>query len=296
MNKGNFTAKNNFPVSTYTYDFLQQMSHLAGKLAALGGVSYILSGCEVNGTNVSEGVVVINGEVLLFEAGTLKDKVVIQEVRTDDHFAGVDYPEAYILRTAKFADVGDYNWVDFVQVLTNKQLQERIESIKGDEPGIVKMWAGQISKIPEEYRLCNGDELLIADYPLLFGNVGTSFGGNGTSNFKLPDLRSRFVVGYSSSTPDYNSIGKTGGEDHVTLSVSQIPEHKHAYTDDINAAGKFPGVEPGFPQSIGGFDTMRSSAEATGTGTVYNTQTIGGGNSHENRPPYFVLAYIIKVK
>lgn len=109
MNKGNFTAKDNFPVSTFTYDFLQNMAQLAGHIAQLGGQNYILSGCILTGTTVSDGLIVINGEILPFEAGIKKAKITIQETKDTDYFNGIDYPESYIHRVAKFADNGEYN-------------------------------------------------------------------------------------------------------------------------------------------------------------------------------------------
>ena len=140
MNKGNFTAKDNFPVSTFTYDFLQKMAQLAGNLAQLGGQNYVLSGCTDDGDgNVSAGLIVINGEIMPFEAGTKKTKITIQETKDTDHYNGVDYPESYVHRVAKFADNGCYNWSDCVQVLTNKELERSIRAVRSENTSVVKM-------------------------------------------------------------------------------------------------------------------------------------------------------------
>lgn len=293
MNKGNFTAKDNFPVSTFTYDFLQKMAHLAGNLAQLGGQNYILSGCVVTGTTVSAGLIVINGEILPFEAGTKKTKITIQETMDTDHFNGIDYPESYIHRVAKFADNGEYNWSDFVQVLTNKQLETKISSIRGEPPGFKMEWTGREDRIPDNYLLADGRILLTADYP----ELAWYYGAENEESFRLPDLRKRFIVGYDgASNSDYNKIGNTGGEEKVTLTIAQTPEHRHPYTDDTNAQGKYPQIEEGFPTSITGIANVKSSAESSGWGTVYNSGKVGGGQAHENRPPFYVLAFLIKVK
>ncbi|MDO5970613.1 phage tail protein [Flavivirga aquimarina] len=73
-----------------------------------------------------------------------------------------------------------------------------------------------MDKIPENYMLCDGRALNIDEYPELFENIGTSFGAVGTTQFKIPDLREKFLVGYSGNG-DYNAVGQTGGLDEVTL-------------------------------------------------------------------------------
>lgn len=292
MNKGNFTAQDNFPQSTYTLDFLQQMSQLAGKLAMLGGANYILSGCVVADNNVSSGLVVINGEILPFDGGSLKSKITIQETKVPDHYAGVNYPEAYLLRRAVFSDAGEYNWADFAQVLTNKELEKRIDSLRGENPGFVKMWSGRLDRLPDSFILCDGRLVRTDEYP----ELATYYGKEYEESFNLPDLRGLFIVGYDSNNESYNSIGKTGGKDKVVLTADELPEHRHPYTDDTNAQGKYPQVEPGFPTSITGIANVKSSAESSGWGTVYESGKVGANLAHENRPPFYTLAYVIRVK
>lgn len=304
MNKINFTTKDNFPLSSDTMEMMQQMIGLNANMALLGGANYILSGCVDDGNgNISAGLVVIGGEILPFEAGTKKAKITIQQTSKTLTAFGVEYPEAYLYRTAKFSDTGDYNWSDFVQVLTNKQLQQKIEAIAGDIPGIVKMWSGRIDRIPADYKLCDGSLLTINDYPELFENIGVSFGGNGTSNFALPDIRGRFVVGYDSSNPAYNAISKdkVGGIDKVTLTVSQIPEHDHVKNTLFNKlSAKAGDIDD---QSTPGSIDQANAAREYNVGSMSEDrwldatiQKVGDGQAHENRPPYYVLAYVIKVK
>ncbi len=298
MNKINFTAKDNFPLSSNAMEMMQQMIGLSANMALLGGTNYILSGCVDDGNgNISAGLVVINGEILLFEAGIKKAKITIQQTSKALTAFGVEYPEAYLYRTAKFSDTGEYNWYDFVQVLTNQQLQQRIASITGDIPGTVKMWAGMTSKIPTGYLLCDGKELQINDYIELWEVIGVSFGGDGQSSFKLPNLSGKFIVGFDNTDPDYNEISsnKAGGKKNVKLEIDQIPAHTHVYTDDINANQAYPEIEAGFPR-VAAAKQGKTSAESSGTGTAYYSSKTGGNEEHENRPPYFVLAYIIKVK
>jgi microcystin-dependent protein len=73
---------------------------------------------------------------------------------------------------------------------------------------------------------CNGQTLAIQQYQPLFALLGTQFGGNGSTNFALPNLQGRFVLGTSSNHP----IGESAGSETVTLTVNQLPAHNHAVT------------------------------------------------------------------
>lgn len=279
MNKINFTAKDNFPLSSDTMDMMQQMIRSSASMALLGGSNYILSGCVDNGTNVSNGIIVIDGEILPFEGGAKKTKFTIQQTTKTLTAFGVDYPEAYIYRSAKFSDTGEYTWSDFVQVLTNKQIEERINALKGEEAGFVKMWSGRVDRIPEDYKLCNGDVVTTAQYP----ELAYSLGKETEESFALPDLRKRFIAGYDNSAEGYSAIGVTGGAEKIKLTIEQMPNHTHNVEFVDEKWGDNANSRP-FPNPAG---TSGYTAQTTST---------GGGKEHENRPPYYVLAYVIKVK
>lgn len=122
--------------------------------------------------------------------------------------------------------------------------------------GCIMLWSGSQASIPSYWRLCNG--------------------GNGT-----PDLRNRFVVGAGSSY----GVGNTGGADSVTLTISQIPSHQHYFKKHGSGASGSGDEE----SDIAPFDYNDAS------GSNVNTDPKGGGGSHENRPPYYALCYIMKV-
>ena len=100
-------------------------------------------------------------------------------------------------------------------------------------------------------------------------------GQNGT-----PDLRDRFIVGSGSTY----SIGNTGGLDSVTLTIAQMPSHDH----NVDTRNEFASTH-------GTWDTG-SFRQDHASGTFYRpiTSDTGGGQAHENRPPYYALAFIIK--
>jgi len=123
--------------------------------------------------------------------------------------------------------------------------------------GCILIWSGAANAIPTGFVLCNGS--------------------NGT-----PDLRGKFVVGYHDGNGDYD-VGDTGGAETVTLTVAQIPSHKH----DTNIDGQH--VIPG-----GGGSSYPYGGAGTYASRLFSMSNTGGGGAHENRPPFYALCYIMK--
>jgi len=143
--------------------------------------------------------------------------------------------------------------------------------------GVILLWSGSIASIPSGWNLCDGT--------------------NGT-----PDLRNRFVV----AAGDTYAVGATGGADSVTLDASQMPAHTHTFSGSTNTTGAHTHtVAAG--NSSGGSNII-TTGNARSNDTSYTTSSAGdhshtfsgttastgGGGSHENRPPYYALAYIQK--
>lgn len=176
--------------------------------------------------------------------------------------------------------------------------------------GVIQMWAGEVTSIPDGYRLCNGDTLSKTDYKLLYNVIGdvfnTAFDCNGnkysspSSNaFRLPDLRGRFIVGYHPNDNEYSYTAAAGGEKAHTLTEAEIPSHTHPmddyyFTEHSNVTGyygKQKKLDNGYAGCAGN-DTDNNAIWYV----THPTQAVGGSNAHENRPPYYVLAYIMRVK
>lgn len=140
--------------------------------------------------------------------------------------------------------------------------------------GAIAPFAGVTT--PQNWLLCDGREVSREVYSELFAIIGTTWGaGDGSTSFNLPDLRNRMPVG---AGDDYTLASK-GGEKEVTLTVEQMPAHNH----NVLAS------------SIGGSDetVTRGTSKALGRGL---TQNAGGGQPHNNMPPYVGSYYIIKAK
>ena len=82
--------------------------------------------------------------------------------------------------------------------------------------------------LPRGWLPCDGRLLSISSYTAMFSLLGTQYGGNGTTNFALPDLRSRVPVGYGQG-PGLSSvqIGEQGGSESVTVLAANLPAHRH---------------------------------------------------------------------
>src|SRR6059058_2346340 len=93
--------------------------------------------------------------------------------------------------------------------------------------GEIKVFCGNFA--PRGWALCNGQLLSIAQNTALFSLLGTQFGGNGQTNFALPDLRGRVPVhpGQGPGLSDY-AIGQSGGSETTTLLLSNVPAHNHS--------------------------------------------------------------------
>lgn len=159
----------------------------------------------------------------------------------------------------------------------------RLETGGGIPRGGIIMWSGLVSAIPAGWALCDG----------VAGR---------------PDLRGRFIVGAGGAY----APADTGGAETVTLTEAQIPAHTHAVNIDTDTEGNHQhvynqanswAVTPSsgtVTRAYLGSGATPPQANTAGAGAHNHnvsgdTAAKGGGGSHENRPPYFALAYIIRL-
>lgn len=149
---------------------------------------------------------------------------------------------------------------------------------------------------PRNFALCNGQLLAINQNQALFSLLGTQYGGNGTTNFALPDLRGRTPIGFASSVdpswqPPSVSIGQTGGAENVTLLTSDLPAHTHsANGTTANGTVRSPrsAVYASTPTALHG--------PSNGPLVPLNSATLaqaGGTQPHSNLQPYMTINFCI---
>jgi microcystin-dependent protein len=156
----------------------------------------------------------------------------------------------------------------------------------------VKLFAGNFA--PRGWAFCNGQILSIAQNTALFSLLGTTYGGNGTTTFALPDLRSRSPIsaGQGPGLPNYQ-LGQTGGVAAVTLLAGQLPAHNHS----LAAAGAATTGTPSSGVALATTATAKVYRGPTNLTTMALPLTSTGGNqAHENRQPYLGLNFIIALQ
>jgi len=143
---------------------------------------------------------------------------------------------------------------------------------------------------PQGWMPCDGRLLSISQNTALFSLVGTMYGGDGSTNFGLPDLRGRAPISFGPGTGlTARTQGELGGSESVTLTSATIPPHGHTVAASSAATSKNPS---GAVPSV----TASGSAYGTTTDLAMNAGMIGGGGSgqpHDNMPPYLVLNWCI---
>jgi microcystin-dependent protein len=137
---------------------------------------------------------------------------------------------------------------------------------------------------PVGWAFCNGQTIPISENEVLFTLIGTTYGGDGTTTFRLPDLQGRLPVHQGGAA----SIGESAGEENHTLTVSEIPSHSHT----VNAMGAgTTNTVAGNMYGGGGLQAYKPT-----TGGVMNAAVVksnSGSLPHSNLMPFQAVSFII---
>jgi microcystin-dependent protein len=142
---------------------------------------------------------------------------------------------------------------------------------------------------PKGWALCNGQLLPINQNQALFALLGTTFGGNGQTNFALPDLRGRVPIHVGSG----HTLGERAGEQAHTLTVQEMPQHTHAPRAS-SVEGNL--LEPG--GNFWGSNSRRpySSLDPNTAMNPANCTNVGGSQAHLNMQPFLTLNFCIALQ
>lgn len=162
------------------------------------------------------------------------------------------------------------------------------------EPFLGELKLASFNFAPKGWAFCNGQLLPINQNQALFALLGTIYGGNGTTNFALPNLQGRTPVHAGSSSGVV--LGEVSGSETVTLNLSQLPQHVHAMngsSDLANASapgGALPAAKP-----RGGLNRYGSAGGNTvmAPGSIAR---VGGNQPHNNMQPYLVMTWLIALQ
>jgi len=291
---GNFTDYNtcDFPLDCEGMAAMQVNESLLSVLGNIGGEKYILA----QPTTSKGGYVFLatvkepTGELLYIEPRSGGNASIVY-VHTDPvniNAQGNYYNGAYTKRWLKWGNGSEqFTWGDFELIETNLSLQGKVKALEGKfiDPmpiGSIVMW-GTATPPNDNWVFCDGTDLQKSMYPELFDILKYTYGGSGNF-FKVPNMQGKFPVG-KDNTNEFNTYGKTGGEKRVTLGVTEMPSHTHnlvtGYQETTNS---------------GYADKLHFYKQKDTVVTNSWIQSTGGGQSHNNLPPYITISFIIKVK
>jgi microcystin-dependent protein len=149
---------------------------------------------------------------------------------------------------------------------------------------------------PKGWAWCNGQLMPISQNTALFSLLGTTYGGNGKSNFALPDLQGRAPM-HPGQGPglSLHDLGETGGSDMVTLLESEIPAHAHGTSASVADGNSQSPANEKLATGVGG---IRQYA-APGAVTQLSPKALapaGGSVPHNNMQPYLTLYFSIALQ
>lgn len=268
-----------FPLTTNILEQMQTDREVCSRAVAgllpNGVTNGIISGCGVinnagfGGVNqVTDGVVVIDGELMAFKGGTASSNAkvyVVTETISDEFENG----STNTVITRKYATIGisaeGTPWESFKNSRVLRDVHQQITNLSNlfvalDERinkmlpiGTIAIWGKPVSEpIPEGWQECT-------------------------------DLRGRMPVGWNPSDADFNQIGKVGGAKTHTLTVEEMPSHNHQQGGES------------LHSVYGGGESVGNRTYPQGTEPSLkkqNTSSVGGNQPHNNMPPYRVVQFI----
>jgi microcystin-dependent protein len=140
---------------------------------------------------------------------------------------------------------------------------------------------------PHGWAFCNGQTMAIAQNQALFSLLGTTYGGNGTTTFQLPNLQSRVPIHQGQG----HTLGEMGGTEVQTLTASEIGAHAHLVTRPASKDEETTNRPDGAYFTVGG--AYSGSADPDRPMGATATSAVGGSQPHTNLQPYLALRFII---
>ncbi len=157
------------------------------------------------------------------------------------------------------------------------------------DPFLSEIRLCSFSYAPAGWALCNGQFLPINQNQALFALLGTTYGGNGITNFALPDFRGRTPMHVGNG----HDLGERAGQQDHTLNISQLPAHQHTVKatsevqDTVDPTGAYLAATTPSEFYVG---TSNAAMNAQ------SISSIGGSQAHTNMQPYLVISFCIALQ
>lgn len=284
MNKLNFNQTGGFPLSTNILDAMQNAYSIFNYLGKIAGDFAIISGCDITGGSVTNGVVFINNEVLEFKGGNAGANVYIKEELESRVFEDGSTKNVIAKRYVTFGSStpeNTFTWANFKRVFPSNEIknfkdnfENRIKALEDKTfpipVGMIAIWNKPNSEaIPTGWQECT-------------------------------DLRGRFPLGWD---PDVlpsefiqdSTLGSTGGEISHTLTTAELPEHNHATSPYDKFAARASDVNGQTP-TAGDYNSQTSEYKShlmsSSDWQNATEKTVGENQPHNNMPPYRIIRFI----
>jgi microcystin-dependent protein len=158
------------------------------------------------------------------------------------------------------------------------------------EPFLSEIRIMSFAYAPTGWALCNGQLLPINQNQALFSLLGTTFGGNGQTNFALPDLRGNVPIHVGSG----HTLGERGGEQAHTLSISELPTHVHTA---MGGTANGTAITPSGNHLAGSPNQLYVAPDNNLTPLHPTTlANVGGSQAHLNMQPFLTLSFCIALQ
>jgi microcystin-dependent protein len=157
-----------------------------------------------------------------------------------------------------------------------------------EEPYLGELALYSFELPPSGWARCDGQLLQIAQNQNLFALLGTTYGGNGSTQFRLPDLRGRTPM-HDDTGSDVLLGARPGAESH-TLTLAQLPQHTHSVQASFSLADQ---PVPSVLAAANNLYRKASDLTPLHPGTILS---VGGGQPHDNRHPYLTLNWCIALQ
>ncbi|MGQ1929562.1 hypothetical protein [Ornithobacterium rhinotracheale] len=271
MDKLILNGTNGFPLHTDTLAEAQRAWNIFNAISGITGDLAILQGCEQKGSSVSDGVVVIKGEVLNFKGGAVMPTIIIEEKITERAFKDKNKKPVFATRTAKFG-VGPnaYDWSDFQSLPNLKEVDDYINRLFDE-----KADASLVQKVNKLEKLLKNTIPvgLVAIWDRPANEIPAGW-------VEHTDLRGRVPAGQG--TGDFATLGAEIGEAKHTLTIAEMPRHSHKFKGRITQDDKGTGAD--------GTEYSTQSYYGLSEGVAIDYQ--GGDVAHNNIQPTRIVKFI----
>jgi microcystin-dependent protein len=142
---------------------------------------------------------------------------------------------------------------------------------------------------PKGWAFCNGQLLPINQNQALFALLGTTYGGNGQTNFALPNLRGSVPIHFGNG----HTLGDKAGASSVTITQQQMPQHIHFLSASSSTSG---GVAAPAGRFVGGANNAYNTPVNLTPFNAGSVTNVGGSQPHNNMMPYLVLNFCIALQ